>query len=146
RLVGKLRGAEAADAVASNSLHAKIKFLVEQGPTGAGTSATTGARVIKRPGSRSSTRGRGVGASSAGSGKRRAIKDRIAGAHCGANDRARINAVAEGADDSEELVVAEAWIDSSLENHVGGFVDSVSGGVEGIIETAACARGVEEEV
>src|SRR5262249_20994885 len=91
-------------------------------------------------------RGRSVGASSAGSSQRGATEDRIARAQRWADDGARINAVTEGADDSEHLVMAEARIDSGLENHVRSLVDGVSGGVEGVVKTAACAWGVDKEV
>ncbi len=59
---------------------------------------------------------------------------------------ARIDAIAEEADDSEQFIVTKAGICGGLEDEVGSFVDGVAVGVESVIETTASAGSVDEKV
>src|SRR5260370_30640205 len=62
------------------------------------------------------------------------------------NTRAWIDRMAEGADDSEQLLMSVPWIRRRLEHYVRGLVDRVAGSVERVIQTAASSRRINEEV
>src|SRR5205823_1458131 len=64
----------------------------------------------------------------------------------GANHAARINTIAEEADDTEQFVVTEAGVGSGLEDQIGSLVGGVTVGVESVVQTASSAWGVDEEV
>src|SRR5262249_21131188 len=114
-----------ANAIANDGLDVEVDFLVPEGPKGAGAEAAAGDGIVVR-------------ASNAGSGGAvdRASESGRRSSAGGADNRARINAVAEGADDAEDFVVAEAGIEGSLDDEVRSFVRRVAGCVEGVVKTA----------
>src|SRR6184192_1085631 len=134
--VGKLRRAEAADAVSANPLYAKIDLLVEQGPVSAGAETAASSSVVESPNAAGSGNCCGPGglarASHLGSSRIHNI-----GARVRADNRTGKDAIAEGADDTKDLVVAKARIDGGLEDEVGSLVNTVARRVERVVETAA---------
>src|SRR5579864_5122031 len=140
--VGKLSGAIAAYTVAGKTLYSKFQFLVQQRQPRACADTTAGARVIEG----ANGGWRCVGASSGGSGEGRAIQHHSSAGVgcCRAYYVARIDAIAESAQNPEQFVVAKARIRSGLENHVGGFIDGVAGWIEGVQEAAGIARRNEK--
>src|SRR6266404_2611908 len=62
------------------------------------------------------------------------------------NDRAWIDTIAEGADDSEQFVVTPSWICRCLKHDVRGLVDRVASSVERVIQTSPGPGRIHEEV
>src|ERR1700729_3466988 len=115
-------------------------MFMKQRPLRAGTDAT--ARGIRVGSTKAANRG-WLGRT-AGQACRNQRSIGVAG--IGANDAARINAVAEEAHDAEQFVVTEAGVGSGLEDQIGSLVGGVAVGVESVVQTAAGARSVDEEV
>src|SRR5205807_6909403 len=143
--VRKLGGAEPADAVSGNALHAEIDLFTKQLEMSAGTATPAGARVVESAGAvrRGNCCRPGSLALASHLASRRVHN---IGAGIGADYRAGEDAVAEGAEEAEDLVVAKARIRGGFENEIRGFVHRVAGCVERVIETTARSRSVDEEV
>src|SRR4029077_6729115 len=62
------------------------------------------------------------------------------------SNAARIDTIAERAKDTEDFIVAPSGIDCRLEDHVGRFVDGVSGRIHEVVQAAAVRRSVGEGI
>src|SRR5579871_243976 len=90
--VRQLSAGVAADAVAAEEMNAEIEFFLEERPPHIDADASAGARVVE-------------GAEGARS--RASIRTRVGDA----GERARIEAIAEGAEDAKDFVMAETRIE-----------------------------------
>jgi hypothetical protein len=105
-----LRRAIPANAVTSDALDTGVQVLVEERKESAGAETTTSAAGVCSAEATHDCRRR----RSAVSCERRRSRDRIA--ERSANDAARIDAIAEKADDAEGFVVTEAGVGCNLED------------------------------
>ncbi len=146
RGIGKLRRAVASNAITRDALDAQVQVLVEDRECGAEAEAAAGARVVRRS------------ESAYGCGRRAAHRagylsrsgvwqpGRVGVIDVAADHAARINPVAEQADNTERFVMTEARIGGGLEDKVRRLVDGVAGGVKRVEKTAALTGCVQEEV
>src|SRR5262249_54118436 len=130
RHVRQLRRAVAADTVAALEVTHDFDLLLGKRQTSGSAKAATNGRVVEGP------KGRGQ---AAGATCRQVRHDQGLRA-------ARINAVAERANDANDFVVAPPWIERSLHHDVWRFVGRVPGGVCEVVQTTTRPRNVEEEV
>src|SRR5260370_16369023 len=128
------------NALSGAPMRSGLQLLAKQGQTRAGAKAPAGFGVIKCADSASCSRA----VHRAGQHCRRGWRRVVFGVR--AHHPARINPVAERANDPEQFVMAEPGISSRLDDEVRCFVDGVSRSVNEVVQAAAVARSIEEGI